>query len=130
MALLEINKLKKEFGDFLLFDDVTFSIDKNDRVALIGNNGCGKTTLIKMILGQLDIDGGSIHVANSANIGYLSQGVIQDLNNTLYEELLHCFDDIIALQSKIDNIQNQLMNDPNNEILLNEYGRLENFFVH
>ena len=53
MALLEINKLKKEFGDFLLFDDVTFSIDKNDRVALIGNNGCGKTTLIKMILGQL-----------------------------------------------------------------------------
>ena len=130
MALLEINKLKKEFGDFLLFDDVTFSIDKNDRVALIGNNGCGKTTLIKMILGQLDIDGGSIHVANSANIGYLSQGVIQDLNNTLYEELLHCFDDIIALQSKIDNIQNQLMNDPNNEILLNEYGRLENILVH
>ena len=46
MALLEINKLKKEFGDYLLFDDVTFSIDREDRVALIGNNGCGKTSRI------------------------------------------------------------------------------------
>ncbi len=130
MALLEVNKVKKEFGDILLFDDVTFSIDKNDRIALIGNNGCGKTTLIKMILGQLDFDNGSIHVANSANIGYLSQNIIQDLNNTLYEELLHCFDDIINIQTKIQMIQQQLENNPNDTGLLSEYGRLENLLVH
>lgn len=130
MALLEINKVKKEFGDTLLFDDVTFSIDKNDRVALIGNNGCGKTTLIKMILGQLDYEGGSIHIANSANIGYLSQGVIQNQNNTLYEELLHCFDDIINIQNKINDIQQRLKDNPNDDILLNEYGRLENILVY
>jgi len=129
MALLEVNKVKKEFGDILLFDDVTFSIDRNDRVALIGNNGCGKTTLIKMILGQLDYDDGSIHIANSANVGYLSQGVIQNPENTLYEELLHCFDDIINLQQKINSIHEQLENNPNDEKLLNEYGRLENLLL-
>ena len=54
MALVEISRVKKEFGEDLLFKDVTFSIEKKDRIALIGNNGAGKTTLIKMILKQIN----------------------------------------------------------------------------
>ena len=70
MALVEINKLKKEFGEEVLFKDVTFSIEKKDRIALIGNNGAGKTTLIKMILKELEFDAGSINISNSTSVGY------------------------------------------------------------
>ena len=88
MALVEISKVKKEFGEDLLFKDVTFSIEKKDRIALIGNNGCGKTTLIKMILKQMEYDSGSINVSSGTSIGYLSQGVITNLDHTLYSLLI------------------------------------------
>ncbi len=130
MALVEINKLKKEFGDEVLFKDVTFSIDKKDRIALIGNNGTGKTTLIKMILKELEIDDGSINIANSTSIGYLSQGVITNLNHTLYQEMLLSFNEVIRVKEKVNCILKKLENDPLNEELLNEYGKLENYLTN
>ena len=102
MALVEISKLKKEFNGEVLFKDVTFSIEKKDRIALIGNNGSGKTTLIKMILKQLDIDGGSINISSQTSIGYLSQGVISNVNNTLYEEMLLSFKEVIRVKEKVN----------------------------
>ena len=101
MAMVEINKVKKEFGEELLFKDVTFSIEKKDRIALIGNNGTGKTTLIKMILKQMEIDGGSINVSNGTTIGYLSQGVITNLDHTLYQEMLLSFKEVIRIKEKV-----------------------------
>ena len=127
MAMVEINKVKKEFGEELLFKDVTFSIEKKDRIALIGNNGTGKTTLIKMILKQMEIDGGSINVSNGTTIGYLSQGVITNLDHTLYQEMLLSFKEVIRIKEKVNDILKKLENDPLNENLLNEYGKYENY---
>ena len=123
MALVEINKVKKEFGEELLFKDVTFSIEKKDRIALIGNNGTGKTTLIKMILKQIEIDGGSINISNGTSIGYLSQGVITNLDHTLYQEMLLSFKEVIRIKEKVNDILKKLENDPLNEDLLNDYGK-------
>jgi len=130
MALVEINKLKKEFGEEVLFQDVTFSIEKKDRIALIGNNGAGKTTLIKMILKELEIDGGSINISNGTSIGYLSQGVITNLNHTLYQEMLLSFQDVIRVKDKVNDILKQLEKEPTNEELLNSYGKLENYLIN
>ena len=130
MALVEINKLKKEFGEEILFKDVTFSIEKKDRIALIGNNGAGKTTLIKMILKELEFDAGSINISNSTSIGYLSQGVITNLNHTLYQEMLLSFKEVIAKKEKVEKILKRLETEPDNEDLLNEYGKLENYLVN
>ena len=130
MALVEINKLKKEFGEEVLFENVTFSIEKKDRIALIGNNGAGKTTLIKMILKEIEIDGGSINISNATSIGYLSQGVITNLNHTLYQEMLLSFSEVIRVKEKINKILKQLEEEPSNEDLLNEYGRLENYLTN
>ena len=130
MALVEINKLKKEFGEEVLFKDVTFSIEKKDRIALIGNNGAGKTTLIKMILKELEFDAGSINISNSTSIGYLSQGVITNLNHTLYQEMLLSFKEVIAKKEKVEKILKRLETEPDNEELLNEYGKLENYLVN
>lgn len=130
MALVEISKVKKEFNGEVLFKNVTFSIEKKDRIALIGNNGAGKTTLIKMILKQLDIDEGSINISSQASIGYLSQGVITNLNHSLYEEMLLSFKDVIRVKDKVNRILKDLEKDPSNEELLNEYGRLENYLIN
>ena len=54
MQILNVQQLKKEFGDEILFENVSFSINDNDRLALIGPNGNGKSTLIKILLGQID----------------------------------------------------------------------------
>ena len=125
MALVEISKVKKEFGEDLLFKDVTFSIEKKDRIALIGNNGCGKTSLIKMILKQMEYDSGNINVSSGTTIGYLSQGVITNLDHTLYQEMLLSFKDVIRVKEKVNNILKQLEIDPSNEELLNEYAILD-----
>ena len=130
MALVEINKIKKEFGEEILFNNVTFSIEKKDRIALIGNNGTGKTTLIKMILKELEIDGGNINISNGTSIGYLSQGVITNLDHTLYQEMLLSFKEVIRVKEKVEKILKQLENDSENEMLLNEYGRLENYLTN
>ena len=130
MALVDIFNLKKEFGEEVLFNNVTFSIEKKDRIALIGNNGTGKTTLIKMILKQLEIDGGSINISSSTSIGYLSQGVITNLDHTLYQEMLLSFKEVIRVKEKINDILKKLEIDPTNEELLNDYGKYENYLIN
>ncbi len=66
---------KKSFGEKLLFKDVEFLVRKGENIALIGENGCGKSTLIKIILQEEQLDSGSIKVSNSSKIGYLPQNV-------------------------------------------------------
>lgn len=124
MAIIEINKLKKEFKDILLFEDVSFSINYKERVALIGNNGAGKTTLVKMILGLEDKDYGSINIAGGVTIGYLSQGILSDLRLSLYDEMLDSFKEIVNLKKKLEDITIKLEKEYNDE-LLKEYGKIE-----
>ncbi|AZR74386.1 ABC transporter ATP-binding protein [Anoxybacter fermentans] len=77
--IIEVKNLKKSYGDKILFRDSSFYILYGDRIALFGPNGCGKTTLIKILLGEEKADSGSIWVSPSVKIGYLSQDVL-DLN--------------------------------------------------
>ena len=81
MQILNVQQLKKEFGDDILFEDVSFSLNDNDRLALIGPNGNGKSTLIKIILNEVDKTSGEVVLAKGTTIGYLSQDVITNLDN-------------------------------------------------
>ncbi len=128
MALLEVNKVKKIFNGEALFDNVTFSVNKGNKVALIGNNGVGKTTLLKMILNQIDIDGGNINIAHGSSVGYLSQVMINSFENTLYEEMLLSFKDVLKMKDDLEKLSKELEKEPNNESLLKRYGSLENEF--
>ena len=95
MQILNIQQLKKEFGDEILFENVSFSLNDNDRLALIGPNGNGKSTLIKILLNQVDKTSGDVSFAKGTTIGYLSQDVISNVNNTLLEEVMSVFNDLI-----------------------------------
>ena len=71
MQILNVQQLKKEFGDDILFEDVSFSLNDNDRLALIGPNGNGKSTLIKIILNEVDKTSGEVVLAKGTTISYL-----------------------------------------------------------
>ena len=128
MKILSISKLQKDFNGDVLFGNVSFDINSNDKIALIGKNGTGKSTLLKMILSYIDSDEGEIHVNKQAKIGYLSQDVISSDGHTLYDEMLLVFGEIIRLQSKIDEITLALEKTPHDETLLNQYATIESRF--
>ena len=66
MAILDVRSLKKEFGGNIVLSNVTFSVNKNEKVAIIGNNGSGKTTLLKLLTGELSKDEGSITASQTS----------------------------------------------------------------
>ncbi|PKY90590.1 multidrug ABC transporter ATP-binding protein [Falseniella ignava] len=100
MILLQLNNVARHFGDIPLYDDVNFSIQSQDRIALVGRNGTGKSTLIKQIIGQEPLSGGTITKQRGIKIGYLEQHVALNSDRTIWEEMLSIFDDSIALREE------------------------------
>lgn len=128
MGLLDVNHLRKEFSGEVLFDDVSFTINPGDKLALIGSNGAGKTTILKIILGQELKDGGSFNVAQGKTVGYLSQVMITSFENTMYQEMLTAFADVIKMEKELKDLTIEMSNNPNDQALLKRYGTLESIF--
>ena len=79
------------YGDNLIFSDVSFAVNEGERIGLVGANGEGKTTLIKLMLGEFEAESGQIIKKNGARIGYLEQNGGYSSGNTVYEEMLEVF---------------------------------------
>lgn len=71
--IIELNNVSKSYGDKKLIDDFSYMILRNDRIGIVGDNGCGKTTLLRMIVGQEEPDSGIIEIGDTVRIGYFSQ---------------------------------------------------------
>jgi len=128
MGLLDVSHLRKEFSGEVLFDDVTFTINPGEKLALIGCNGAGKTTILKIILGQEVKDGGSFNVAQGKTVGYLSQVMISSFENTMYQEMLTAFDEVIKMEKELKDLTIEMSLNPNDQTLLKKYGVLESTF--
>ena len=94
MALISFSNVSKYYSTNLILDHITFQINKGEKVALIGSNGVGKTTLFKLILKEeeptliaKEDKVGDISILNGIKIGYLNQDAIKDVNNTVRQEL-------------------------------------------
>ncbi len=125
MNLLSVSKLQKEFNGDVLFNNVSFEINSKDKIAIIGKNGTGKSTLIKMIIGDLSIDKGDVYKNSKAVFGYLSQDVISSKNNTLIFEMNEVFKDLINLGDKIALLTEKLALMPDDKELLKRYSSME-----
>ncbi|MHB9946712.1 thiamine ABC transporter substrate-binding protein [Clostridium botulinum] len=111
MVVLSCKNISKAYGVDLILDNLTFNINENDKVGLIGANGAGKSTLFKILTSSLEQDSGDIFIDKSKSLGYLAQHLSLDSNNTIYEEVLDVFHDLIKMEEKLNKLE-KLMNEP------------------
>lgn len=128
MYLLSATGILKEFQGEPLTSPLTFNIDENEKIALIGSNGCGKSTLIKMLIGELEPDKGHVTLSKNCTIGYLSQNVISDLSHTLYEEAEEVFKPLMEEEKFLEDLCEKIAEDPSNTELLDTYSHREPLF--
>ncbi len=108
MILLSAKDLKKSFGDEVLFDNVTFNIDSGDKIGFIGINGAGKSTLFKILTSEQSYDSGDIFKSKDLKMGYLDQYACNESKETVYNEILTVFDDIIKTEKELDEIRGDI----------------------
>ncbi len=125
--LLRIDNGKKEFSGETLFDNVNFEIRGNEKVAIIGRNGCGKTTLLKVITGQEQLDSGTLTIGSGVTIGLLSQKAFADEEKTVQESFDEIYKHIIDVKEKMDDLAKRLENEYSDE-LLKQYSALQQEF--
>ena len=99
--ILNCSNLSKSFGDRLLFEGASFSVEKGDIVGLVGANGVGKTTLFRMITGQEPNYEGSVILPSFCTLGYLEQHVCADSDRTAYEETLSVFEPLKEMEREL-----------------------------
>ena len=92
----QINKGNKGYGGVSLFENIQFEIRNNEKIAVIGNNGCGKTTLMRIIANEEELDSGVIHKASDCRIGYLAQTTFANEENSVQEEMNTVFKEVYA----------------------------------
>lgn len=124
MSLVTINNITKRYDPEIILDDISVAIAPEDRIGLIGRNGCGKTTLLKIIAGLLTDIKGNVVVAKGVRIGYLSQEPELEHECTLKQEVLKVFEERLALEDKMLMLaeQMELQETPH---LLQEYSRVQ-----
>jgi ATP-binding cassette subfamily F protein 3 len=130
MPLLSAQNLSKSFGPVDLFTSVSLSIPHRARIGLVGANGIGKTTLLRILAGEEESSGGVVNHARSARIGYLPQEAVLDSKLTLWEEELTVFAPLIQMQNELHILEARLSNETQSDALLEEYGRLQAAFDH
>ena len=108
--IISCNNIKKTFIDKEVLRNISFHIEDHEKVALIGNNGAGKTTLFKILTKELDPDDGALTFSKDCQIGYLKQNMDLSSERTVYDELLSVFDEVIALEEKLHEIENEIAN--------------------
>jgi len=128
MSLITVSSLSKSFGAEDLFGGVTFSVAKGARLAIVGPNGIGKTTLLRIIIGEEEASGGTITRAKGLRVGYLSQEADFELEGVLWGVCLEPFADLIRMQGELRKLEDEMSNPSKREQALVRYGSAQHEF--
>ena len=127
--VLSVQNLRVQYGARVLFNDLSFTVEDGERIALAGHNGAGKSTLMKCIAGLNEPDSGSIIKSRHSQVGYLPQEGIHIRGRRLIDEAMSAFADLMDLQERIDVLTREMAGlDPRSAAyseVLNEIGELE-----
>ena len=129
MAILSVANVEMAFGQRVILDGVNFSLERGQHVGLVGINGCGKSSLMKLIagLGGLKPDAGSVQIGRGVRVGYLTQDPDLDLSLTLREEAGRAFAALAELHRKLNDVAEEMGTAEGDALdrLLKQYERLE-----
>ncbi len=123
----QIHKGAKQYGANTIFEEIQFEIRDCEKIAVVGRNGCGKTTLLKIIAGEESLDRGTIHKDAKTTIGYLAQTTFANEEHSLKEELESVFGSLKVMQQRLDELTKR-MSENHDESLLNQYADLAQAF--
>lgn len=126
--LLNVSGVRKAFGTDVVLDGVSFRLERREKVALVGRNGTGKTTLLKILTGQEEPDGGSVYIARGAKLGYLRQEDPVDAGRTVLEEAEEARKHALELKARLEELEARLEHSPTDEDL-EEYATLHEHFI-
>ena len=133
MLEIVLNNINKSFGSKQVLKNINFEIKTNERVALIGPNGCGKTTILKMINKEDNPTSGDVFIRKGAKVEMLSQYPREYLNNYKVNDIIYdSFKEIIEMDTKLKNIENEMMNATGDKLnkLINKYSALQEKFIN
>ena len=130
MVQISLQNVSRSFGSEVIFSDVTAKIEDHDRIGLVGPNGTGKTTLLRVICGELEPDDGSGEIARGADlsIGYQKQNCGLSFEGTIWQEMQSVFADVYALEHRMKELQERMAQE-NTPALAEEYRRTEDAFL-
>ena len=128
MSLLTAANLAKSFGPDDIFSNISLSIPRGARVGLVGANGVGKTTLLKILLGEETQSSGTVSAAKNLTIGYLPQEAVLHSTETLWDACLEGMADLLEMERKLRKLESEMSEKPDDEELISRYGRLQDRF--
>ena len=105
MIILSCNSICKSFGIDVILNNISFSINKGEKVGLVGVNGAGKSTLFKILTNQLTYDTGELFISKSTTIGHLEQNTLLNEKSTIMEECLNVFQDLIHMEQSLRDLE-------------------------
>ena len=126
--MIIIDNLSKSYNDNYLFSDVNISIKRGMRIGLVGANGTGKTTFLRILMGHEDFDSGNVQIDKKISMGYLPQELKIVSNSTILEEAQKSFSHLKTIEQELNDLNTELNTDSNNESALKRIGVLQHKF--
>lgn len=130
MIILQASKIERSFSGDVLFENINLQVDERDRIALVGPNGAGKSTLLKILVGEESPTSGEITRKKDLTLSYLSQDSRFQSDQTIYQEMLHVFDDLRQDEQKLRQMEEDMGMLTGTELdkLMHDYDRLTESF--
>ena len=130
MIILQANKIERSFAGEVLFDNISLQVDERDRIALVGKNGAGKSTLLKILVGEEEPTSGEINKKRDLSLSYLAQDSRFESSNTIYDEMLHVFDDLRKTEKSLRQMELAMGEKTGADLekLMQDYDRLSEEF--
>lgn len=130
MIILQANKIERSFAGEVLFDNISLQVDERDRIALVGKNGAGKSTLLKILVGEEEPTSGEINKKRDLSLSYLAQDSRFESTNTIYDEMLHVFDDLRKTEKTLRRMELDMGEKTGADLekLMQDYDRLSEDF--
>ena len=104
MAILTVNNIQQSFGEEIVLQNITFEMQKGERVGLVGVNGSGKTTLFKVLTGEYTPDTGSVVFGKDTVLGYMEQHVCRDFHKTAFDEVMTVFAPLLRMERELEDL--------------------------
>ena len=128
--LLNVSHIYKSYGEDNIIKDATFTVDEGSKVAIVGNNGTGKSTLLKIIIGEIMADDGEVTLKKDATMGYLAQYQEDAFSSNILNTVLSAREDLLSMEKRLSEMESMMSSIDNSEMakFMDDYHKLQHQF--